>query len=225
MRIQLNNRANWHLPRASRLPITNQFAFMKKAIIHKSIWLLAIVAVGIILYLVFFYTPKFVPLEFVEARTRGSEIAKQLVISSDNNVNLLGSISQLDQEKNYTEALIAVSKAVINNRENNQIAVRLSSQLEILARAAADVKPEAAKQRAIEAVSVGVTLVTHLLKYNGYLAELFEILKLKFSNEQVVLNGQIQDLIGNINDEARTINDLNIQFNDLLNQFDTTFPK
>ena len=65
-----------------------------------------------------------------------------------------------------------------------------------------------------------MALVSRLLRYDGSLTELFELLKLKLSNEDVKLNGQIQNLVSQLNEEARGINDLNVKFNGLMDRFD-----
>ena len=164
---------------------------------------------------------QFVPPEFSEARLHGTDIAAQIADGTGHTLALLTNIAALDQQKNYTDALIQVSKAVVDNKENEQNAVRLSSQLEIMATVAPNIVPEKSRQIALEAISNEIGLVSHLLKYNGYLAELFEILKLKFSKGEVQLNGHIQDTISKMNEEARTINESNEKFNSLMAEFDS----
>ena len=190
--------------------------------LHRNYYYLgvAIIVAALILGYWFYSSKLFIPDDFYMARENSTKIAKIIVDDSSENLNLLGAISKLDQSGDYSTALNVVSKAVINNRKNTKSAVELSQQLEIMAINTAKIKPDKAKELAISAISSEVALVSRLLKYNGYLAELFELLKLKFSVKEFDPANSIQELVVKLNDEAKAVNSLNDKFNSLMAEFD-----
>jgi len=188
---------------------------------------LAAVAAAIVLgfrYIVF--PPNYLPSEFSDARIKGAIIAQKVVELSRDTLSRLNEVSKYDQQRNPPEALIAISNALIANRENQVESVRLSSQLTAMAENLSRIQPERARQLATQAVTAEVALVSRLLYYNTYLNQLFETLKVKFEKPGVsYLDGQVQDLITKINDEAQEINRLNKEFSSYMAEFDKIFNK
>lgn len=187
--------------------------------------LLGATAVAIVLglrYVVF--PPRYLPSEFSDARTKGAIVAQKIVELSRNTLSQLNEVSKYDQQRNSSEALIAISNALIANRENQVESVRLSSQLTAMAENLSRIQPERARQLATQAVTSEVALVSRLLYYNTYLNQLFEALKVKFEKPWVsYLDGQVQDLVTKINDEAQAVNELNKEFNAYMAEFDKIF--
>jgi hypothetical protein len=105
-------------------------------------------------------------------------------------------------------------------------AIRLSEQLTVMAEQAPRIRPDYAKELATEAVASEVALVSRLIYYNNYLAQLFETLKVKFEKPWTTyLDGQVNDLINKINDEAQAINELNKKFLASMAELDRIFDR
>ena len=189
---------------------------------HVALVFTAAAIVLILRYVVF--PTKFLPWEFTEARLKGADIAQRIVELSRGTLARLNDVSRYDQERNYNEAVVSVSQAVIENRQNQVEAVRLSSQLEEIARHITKISPSRARSLATDAVSSEIALVTRIIYYNDYLFQLFEALKAKFEKPNLsYLDGQVNELINSINDEAQSINDLNKHFIQVMAEFDTIF--
>ncbi len=187
---------------------------------------LAIVAGGIVLgsgYFLFGSTK--VPTEFSEARANGASIANQIVEQSRVTLANLSRISEFDRDFNYSEALLLISNELVKNRESSQDAIRLSSQLERMARTSGDIRPSKAREVATEGLSSEVALVSRLVVYNDLLKQLFEVLRQKFEKPWINLDGQVQSLITKINDEAQAINDFNKRFVAAMVSFDDIIAK
>jgi predicted PurR-regulated permease PerM len=183
------------------------------------IFLLIVAAVGLIVKT---FTPetKNTPKEFLETRQEASLIAKDIIDISSRTAENIKKISDLDKNKEYTEALNLISEELNNNRLARENAISLSAKLEIMAKNVSQISPAAAGQIAIQAISSETTLISRLITYNDYLIKLLEILQAKFLEKEKNANDKIADLIEKINDEARAINDLNNNFNNLMTEFD-----
>lgn len=168
----------------------------------------------------FVTSSKRVPEEFSEARIKGSDIAEEILAQQAFSLKTLEEIARYDKENNATEALILIANELIKNREANNKAIKLSSQLEKMATNLGEIRPSKARESATTAVASEVTLVSRLLSYNNYLSQLFEVLKLKFQSPQKYQSVQVKDLINKINDEVRAINELDKRFNESLANFD-----
>lgn len=182
---------------------------------------LAIVAGGIVLgsgYFLFGGTK--VPAEFSEARSNGALLAQEIVDQSRVTLANLSKIAEFDRNSDYSEALLLISNELVKNRESSQDAIRLSSQLERMARTSGDIRPSKAREVATEGLSSEVALVSRLVVYNDLLKQLFEVLRQKFEKPWANLDGQVQNLITKINDEAQAINDFNKRFVAAMEVFD-----
>lgn len=185
----------------------------------------ALAAAAVVLFLRYVvFPPKNLPSAFSDARIKGSEIAQRIVFLSRETLSSIQKVAEYDRKRNYSEALLAISNAIIANRENQAEAIRLSSQLTAMAENLPKITPGSAREIATQAVTTEVALVSRLIYYNTYLSQLFETLKVKFEKPWVAyLDGQVNDLVGKINDEAKAINELNKQFNSSMAEFDKIF--
>ena len=183
------------------------------------IFLLIVAAVWLIIKML---TPdaKNTPKEFLETRQEASLIAKDIIDISSRTAENIKKISDLDKNKEYTEALNLISEELNNNRKARENAIKLSSQLETMAKNVSSISPASAGQTAIQAISSETALISRLINYNDYLINLLEILQAKFLEKEKNSNEKIIELIGKINDEAKAINDLNNNFNSLMSEFD-----
>lgn len=160
------------------------------------------------------------PLEFVEARIAGAQVAAKIVELASLSLQNLQTISLLESDRNYEEAIAAVGQEVIRNKEARQEAVRLSNYLDQMAKNLSDIKPRRARDLATEAVGLEVQLINRLISYNDELNNLFELLKAKFENK--IKNGEdrLRELVLLLNQETNTINNLNQKFIKLMTEFD-----
>ncbi len=166
---------------------------------------------------------KVVPQEFSEARIEGAKLAQEIVVAASFSIENLKKIGELDRKGNAQDALILISDEIRKNNEIHDKAVALSSQLERMAILISAIKPASAQRVVTEGLSAEVGLVSRLITYNGYSAQLFDVLRAKFVEHVSDTDGRVNDLIGKINDEARAINDLNNKFTNSLAEFDKIF--
>lgn len=162
--------------------------------------------------------PRNIPSDFLAARQEASLIAQNIVSISNESTDRLNEIAQFDKDREYTEALILISQELERNSQARGKAIKLSAQLEIMAKNLAKISPASAGQIALEAISSETALISRLITYNDYLTKLLEVLREKFLEKH---NGdQVSELISKINDEAKAINDLNQKFNEVMKKFD-----
>jgi len=184
-----------------------------------------IFAILIIAAYLFFYllaansNVKKVPDEFLKARQEASLIALDIISFSNQTANNISKISELDKEAKYEDALNLIAQEIDHNRQAREGAIKLSAQLEKMAKNISGIEPPEAAQIALQAVGSETALISRLISYNDYLIQLLEVLRQKFSEEKNI-NGRIVELVGKINEESKTINDLDKNFNQLMAEFD-----
>jgi hypothetical protein len=161
---------------------------------------------------------KNVPEDFLKARQEASLIASEIVTISNESTNNLNEIAELDKEGKYTEALILISQELERNRQAREKAIKLSVQLETMAKNLAQISPASASQVALQAVSSETALISRLIIYNDYLTQLLEVLREKFLGKSD--GDKIPELLVKINGEIQAINDLNRKFNEVMKEFD-----
>ncbi len=166
---------------------------------------------------------KVVPQEFSEARIEGARLAGEIVAASTFSLERLRKIGELDRKGSSQEALILIGEEIQKNKEIQDKAIALSSQLERMAILVSEIKPTRARGITTEALTAEVGLVSRLVNYNGYFSELFNVLRTKFVDRTVNVDGKVSELITKINEEARAINDLNDKFTSSLAEFDKVF--
>jgi len=163
-----------------------------------------------------------IPELFISERASGANIATELAKEVNVSVDALLEIDQLDREGRVFEARQIVSEQLSKVNQYQVITIDLADHLGSMAKASATIKPEEAKQLAIEAISTGVAMVSRLITYNALMDELFQTLDAKFLTGRV--NGKsINNLVTELNNSARDINELNTSFNAILDNFDQTY--
>lgn len=181
----------------------------------------AVVAAGIVLGArLLLFPAEYVPSDFTDARVRGAAIAENVMALSRKTLGRLDVIAQHDRNRRTAEALLLISQELLESAKMREEAARLASQLERMARTLPEIKPEAARQLATEAVSAEVALVSRLVTHNALLAELFDILKMKLTDRASNVDGRVNELINQINSEAGAINQFNKRFGEALAEFD-----
>src|SRR3989344_2440636 len=163
----------------------------------------------------------FAPEQFVEARSRSAAAAKEIVAFSENSVQNLSTINQLDRRDQFSEALVLVRQELENSRKAKIKAVDLIKELGEMAKETARITPARARNLATEAVREEVALITHLVVYNDVLNGLLQTLEFKFSGDiRSYGSEEVQILIENLNKEVKEINKLNESFNSKMEEFD-----
>lgn len=166
---------------------------------------------------------KTVPDGFMQARQEASLIAQDIVGMSKESAKHIGDISALNSDKKYAEALDLVTKELERNRQIRDKAIALSGHLQTMTLGVSSIEPKTSAETALEAVSMEVTLIGHLLTYNDYLNQLLVIIKGKITGDPEAVGADVSELVRNINDESIVVNVLNDKFNERMSKFDRGF--
>jgi hypothetical protein len=193
---------------------------MKKAILTVVLTIALIVAAG---YGVNYLKAKpGAPSDFTAARQQSTETASQIGGLINSSVQNLASIQREDLNGNYAKALTLVSEELVRAKESQRLTVNLATQIEQMAKTVGGVKPDNARQFALEATTTGTSMVSHLISYSTYYAEFLTSLSAKFEGDTSASSpAKLKEIIGKINEEAKTINDLNKQLNTSFQNLDT----
>ncbi len=186
-------------------------------------WIIVLSVAGFFTVRYLLFGSSVVPPEFIEARQKGASLAEQVAFLSNKSLASLNEISKYDADKNYSEALIRISRALIENKEINDRAVQLSTQLARMAERVPEIGPTKGRQIASEAITYEVALVSRLIGYNNTLRELFELLKRKFTGMFPDVEDGVAGFIASINTDAKAINGLNEAFTEALQRFDAVY--
>lgn len=160
--------------------------------------------------------------QFFEARIRAADSSKNLVRLVEDSLKNLRTVEQMEKNRQMKPALEIVNFELTNSRERQNVAVALSGHLENMAQATNGMTPENAERLAVEAVSSGVSLVSHLITYNNLLNEVFATFQESMNNGNGA-SGLIGPIVDEMNAEARAINNIGARFNELLQEFDEKY--
>jgi len=159
-----------------------------------------------------------IPSEFTESRLQGALIAQNIVKLSNESVRDLETIGKLDRERNYDEALNIAVLAVVRSQKIRSEAIKLSEELEKMTRALSGIDSQEARQAAYESISARLALLSRLINYSGYLGEILDALKGRFTGK--IPPTDLTPLVGQINLEIAAINDLNRRASEAMDRFD-----
>ncbi len=193
----------------------------KGKLVFLSIILILIIATifGVVVYY-FFDNKSFVPENFIEARSKSASIALELVSILDGSLKSLDKISEEDKNYRFSSAMNLVEQEIKKINEATTKAQTLSEELVKMAQAVQGIQPVKARNLALEAVSLEVSLISQLIPYNAHFSSLFETLRLKFSGDIRYDSSDVQSLITKMNMESKGINSTNNSFNQKLKEFD-----
>jgi len=184
--------------------------------------LLVISVLGGLGYLLFSSGESFVPENFVKAREKSAIMAAELVSDLDLSLQSLAKISEEDKNGRFSSALRLVEQEIEKIEKAKATAMELSNELINMTQAIQGIKPIAARNLALEAVSQETSLLMRLNNYlNSSFNPLLETLGLKFYGDIRYDSGDVQVLIENMNREAGEINSINNSFNQKLKEFDS----
>ena len=165
-----------------------------------------------------YFMTKGVPQEFRDARSQGASISQNIVDLSNKLSKELENVNTLDKQAQYSQALALTNELI---RQSNQIrdeALKLSSELEAMARALPKIKSEEARQAALDSISNRLALITRLLNYSQNLQELLTTLRGRFAGESQ--GKQVGSIINSINAEVTAINNFNRVATESMDKFD-----
>ena len=165
-----------------------------------------------------FLSSNIIPQDFIDARIQGAIIAQNIVGLSNQSVNDLGKINQLDQQGNYVEATNVVLETIQKSKDIRNQAVELSNQVSKMTAALSGINSFEARQAALEAISNRLALIGRLINYSDYLAQLLQALQTKFAGQRG--NHNVETIINQINAEVTAINSFNGQSTQAMNRFD-----
>jgi hypothetical protein len=163
-----------------------------------------------------------VPPEFVEARSRGAEIADRIVALSKESIDNLNAISAEEEAGNYSAGLNLILEEVQRNERARKEALGLSQEISRMAAGLAQVQPAAAAKIGLEAIVNELQIVQRLINYNSYIFQLLDVLQSRLSagGSASYTKDKIKELIGKMNKEAAAINELNSKYQSLMKEFD-----
>jgi len=194
---------------------------MKKGTKNLINTVLALAAISVLGYLLLSGGKSFVPENFSGSRGKSAVIASEIVSELGLSLQNLNKISEEDRNGRFSSALKLVEQETEKIEKAKADAIELSNELINMAQAVQGIKPTAARNLALEAVTQETTLIGHLINYNAYFSGLLATLKLKFAGDIKYDSDEVQDLINKMNEERGQINSINDSFNQKLKEFDS----
>lgn len=195
---------------------------MKKKVFAAVIIILVALAVGA-LSLLLSDQAYAIPTSFISGRTKGAESAKAITVMINGSLKTLSDVSVYERKGDLGSAIYLIRNEINQTTDRQEQAHMLASAMEKMARAIPEIKPARAQQTALEAVSAQVTAVSHLVSYNEYLSDLFNLLNERARGSKDATTEKVQDLVKKLNDENNAIGELNAQFNASMREFDAIF--
>ena len=180
------------------------------------IWVIGIVIAAIIGFK--FFSPGGIPKEFTDSRIQGAMIAQNIVTLSNQSVDDIGKINQLDRQGNLVEATNVALETIEKSKEIRTQAVELSNQVSKMTASLSNIESFEARQAALEAISNRLALISRLINYSDYLSQLLQALQEKFAGQAG--DQKVQEAIVQINAEVTAINNFNTQSTQAMNRFD-----
>ena len=181
--------------------------------------LLLIIIGSIIGYVVWSSTSSRVPDAFLSSRQSAWEYAQMISSSVKDTPKNLDTVQSLEKEGKDTDAMNILVAEAQKNALAQDAAVKLSGELESMAKEIPNIKPEKAGQSALVAISTETALIYRLISYNNYLASLLGLLRDKITGKLYGVD-KINQVVDSINGEIDAINGLNQQFIDEMATFD-----
>jgi hypothetical protein len=195
---------------------------MKKKVFAAVILILIAIAVGG-LSLLLNSEAYAIPDPFIEGRAEGAQAASAITVIINDSLKTISQVATYEQQGSVASALYLIRGEMSKTEERQRQAHILAGAMEKMAKSITRIKPAAAQQIALEAVSTQVASVSHLVTYNEYLTNLFDLLNERMRGNPAATTEKVQELITKLNTENNDIAELNTQFNRSLAQFDSIF--
>ena len=161
-----------------------------------------------------------VPSDFTSARLEGAIIAQNIVNISNQSTADLERVNELDEKREYAEALDLATDLVARTQEIRDQAVELSIQVSEMTKALSGITDFAARQAALESISSRLAVINQLINYSADLSRLLDLLRNRFAGSGGVTNVQVRALVDQINTDVNAINNFNSQAGQAMDRFD-----
>ena len=158
--------------------------------------------------------------EFVEARLRGALVAERIVSLAAEARSSLQAVNELDAKGKYAEALELTTKLEASNQSLRDKAIQLSREVETMTRAIEGIHNDQAQKEAIASISSRLAMVSRLVNYSSYYAELLDSLRAKFVGLDSGGRRPVKTLIEQINSEINAINNFDQEARRTIERFD-----
>lgn len=175
----------------------------------------------LIAYFSWLYVGTRVPSDFANARQAAWGYAQTIASAVKDTPQNLQQVQELEKEGKSTEALNLLVAEAQKNSTAQDAAVKLSGELETMAKEIPNIKPQRSGEAALVAISSETALIYKLVSYNNYLANLLDLLRQRLTGKLYDVS-QINSVVDSINAEIDSINSLNDQFVQYMNNFDNS---
>jgi hypothetical protein len=165
-----------------------------------------------------------IPEAFTDARSQGAIIAENIVETSNSSTAELAKINTLDQQGNYSQALVLTNGLITQSESLRNQAVQLSAQVEDMTEALSSINSFNAQQAALESIASQLALINQLVNYSGDLGHLSDVLQARFEGQPQPA-GTVQGIVNQINTDVNAINNFNSQATQAMSQFDKIVEK
>ncbi len=163
----------------------------------------------------------FVPANFIEARAGAAATSQQLMTIMNNSQATLAEINQLDQSKDYAQALTLVRQEMASSTQSIALAQTFTNQLNDMDNATLGITPDNVKSVAVDAIKDQISLVGKLITYDTAFKALLNDLSLKFSGDPSYNAADLQNQINALNSTANDINTFSASYSQKMSQFDS----
>jgi hypothetical protein len=190
---------------------------VKRVILAVTVLIIVILAA----YFVWSYVSTRVPTNFANARHAAWGYAQIISDAVKETPQNLQQIQELEKQGKSIEALNLLVIEGQKNASAQNAAVKLSGELETMAKEIPNIKPQKAGEAALVAISSETALIYKLVSYNNYLANLLELLRQRLTDKFYNVE-QINSTIDLINLDIDSINSLNTKFVEYMKNFDNS---
>lgn len=203
--------------------------FIPKTLSKKLWWAGGIVAIFAVAgFIAFIFSPLSkaqIPSSFTDSRQAASGYAAVIVNDLS---SVSGDIAQLQtlyrNGGSSTAALDIIVAATAKHQDARDKSILLATELEKMARAIPDIRPDSAGQTALVAISSETALIGELIsQYNESLGLLLVSLRNHFSGTQNQDSAKLNAMVDAINTDTQSINQMNDQFVQLMQKFDSYY--
>lgn len=177
-------------------------------------------ALIILVVIMFGISASAVPKAFSDARMQGGKISDDIVNVSNQVATDLAKVHELDARHDYQGALTLTLDLTQKVQTLRTKAVELSGELEAMSKAVGSVNSEDARQAAVDAIGDRLALISHLVNYSAYLAQLLDALRGRFLGQPAIIGPNTESLIARINAEVKQVNEFNTRATDAMHRFD-----
>jgi hypothetical protein len=199
--------------------LSDWFSKLSKKVKRTILAVIILVVVILVAYFGWSYVSTRVPSDFANARHAAWGYAQIIADAVKETPQNLQKVQELEKQGKNIEALNLLVIEGQKNASAQSAAVKLSGELETMAKEIPNIKPQKAGEAALVAISSETALIYKLVSYNNYLASLLELLRQQLT-DKLYDTRPINSVIDSINADIDSINNLNAKFTEYMNNFD-----